>query len=49
MLNISIETGGEYWVSGSRKVKKDRLYKVNQGVEVDEDLKVAYLKIINNQ
>lgn len=41
---FDIDTGDEFWISGPRKDKNDRLYGGNQGVEIDEDVKEEYLK-----
>ena len=41
-----IDNGDEFWISGPRKDKNDRLYGGNQGVEIDEDIKEEYLKIL---
>lgn len=40
-----IENGDEFWISGPRKDRNDRLYGVNQGVEIDDDVKDEYLKL----
>ncbi len=44
---IEIESGNEYWISVPRKDKNDKLYGGNYGVEIDEDVKSEYLKLIN--
>ena len=41
------ESGDEFWISGIRKDENNRLYGGNQGVEIDEDIKEEYYKIIN--
>jgi len=43
----NIETGEDFWISGPRKDKNDRLYGGNQGVEIDEDVKIEYNKLIS--
>ncbi|MCK5401602.1 MAG: hypothetical protein KAJ28_08200 [Flavobacteriaceae bacterium] len=43
---FDIENGDEFWISGPRKDKNDRLYGGNQGVEIDEDIKEEYIKLI---
>ncbi|MCD2260678.1 hypothetical protein [Psychroserpens luteolus] len=40
-----IENGDEFWISGPRKDKNDRLYGGNQGVIVDDDVKDEYLEL----
>jgi len=44
---IDIDNGDEFWISGIRKDENNRLYGGNQGVEIDEDIKEEYYKIIN--
>lgn len=41
-----IESGNEYWISGPRKDRNDRLYGGNQGVSVDDDVREEYLKLV---
>jgi hypothetical protein len=41
---FDIDTGDEFWISGPRKDRNDRLYGGNQGVVIDEDVKEEYLK-----
>lgn len=36
------ETGNEYWISGPRRDKNDRLYGGNREVEIDEDAREEY-------
>jgi len=36
------ESGDEYWISGPRKDKDDRLYGGSRGVEVDADVRAEY-------
>lgn len=43
---FDIENGDEFWISGPRKDKNNRLYGGNQGVEIDEDIKEEYIKLI---
>lgn len=43
-----VESLEEYWISGPRKDENNRLYGGNQGVEVDEDIKEEYAKLIGN-
>ena len=44
----NIESGDEFWISGPRKDKHDRLYGGNMGVEIDEDIKAEYFEFIRN-
>lgn len=41
-----VSSGDEYWISGPRKDKNDRLYGGSHGVEVDDDVKDEYLQLI---
>ncbi len=41
------ETGDHYWLSGPRKDRNDRLYGGQRGVEIDDDVRLAYLELIN--
>ena len=43
---FDIENGNKFWISGPRKDKNDRLYGGNQGVEIDDDIKEEYIKLI---
>ena len=44
---IDVDNGDEFWISGPKKDRNDRLYGGQLGVEIDEDVKVEYFKIIN--
>ena len=44
---IDVDNGDEFWISGPQKDKNDRLYGGQLGVEIDEDVKDEYFKIIN--
>lgn len=44
---IDIDNGDEFWISGPKKDRNDRLYHGQLGVEIDEDVKEEYFKIIN--
>lgn len=44
---VDIDKGDEFWISGPKKDRNDRLYGGQLGVEVDEDVKEEYFKIIN--
>lgn len=41
-----IDNGDEFWISGPRKDQNDRLYGGNDGVEIDENVREEYLKLI---
>ena len=41
------ETGDHYWISGPRKDRNDRLYGGQRDVEIDDDVRLAYLEVIN--
>ena len=43
---FEVETGDEYWISGPRKDRNDRLYGGNRGVEIDEDVREEYFSYI---
>lgn len=38
----NVDTGAEFWISGPRKDRNDRLYGGNRGVEIDEDVRHEY-------
>ncbi|AZZ95380.1 1-deoxy-D-xylulose-5-phosphate synthase [Hahella sp. KA22] len=42
-----IESGDEYWISGPRKDRNDRLYGGNDGVVVDEDIAQEYFAYVS--
>ncbi|MFT7613115.1 MAG: hypothetical protein ACI9J3_002085 [Parvicellaceae bacterium] len=44
---FNIDTGDEFWISGPKKDQNDRLYGGNLNVEIDQEIKEEYLKIIN--
>lgn len=44
---IDVDNGDEFWISGPKKDRNDRLYGGQFGVEIDEDIKDEYFKIIN--
>jgi hypothetical protein len=37
-----IASGEEYWISGPRRDRDDRLYGGSRGVEIDDDVRVEY-------
>lgn len=41
-----VDTGDEFWISGPRKDKNDRLYGGNKGVTIDDDVLVEYKELI---
>ncbi len=47
--NYSDQNGNQHWISGPRKDQNDRLYGGNRGVEIDEDVKEEYLKLIGRK
>jgi hypothetical protein len=42
-----VDTGDEYWISGPRKDRNDRLYGGQLGVVIDDDAIDEYEKMIN--
>ncbi|MDB3907305.1 hypothetical protein N9355_07520 [Crocinitomicaceae bacterium] len=44
---FDIESGDEFWISGPRKDRQDRLYGGQLGVEIDTDIKNEYLKLLS--
>ena len=42
-----VDTGDEYWISGPRKDRNDRLYGGQSGVVIDDDVIDEYELIIN--
>lgn len=43
---FDVDTGDEYWISGPRKDRNDRLYGGNRGVEIDDDAQEEYYAYI---
>jgi len=43
---FNTENREEYWISGPRKDKHDRLYGGNLGVEIDPDVRDEYFELI---
>jgi hypothetical protein len=39
---FDVESGEQYWISGPRRDGTDRLYKSNDPVEIDEDVREEY-------
>jgi len=39
---FEVESGNQFWISGPRKDKNDRLYGGNRGVEIDDDVREEY-------
>jgi len=44
---LDIDTGDEYWISGPKKDRNDRLYGGQLGVEIDEDIRDEYFDLIS--
>ena len=44
---FEVESGDQYWISGPRKDKSDRLYGGNRGVEIDADVLEEYKHYLN--
>ena len=44
---IDVKNGDEFWISGPKKDRNDRLYGGQLGVEIDEDAKDEYFKLVN--
>lgn len=42
-----VTTGDEYWISGPRKDRNDRLYGGQHGVQIDKDVQQAYFELLN--
>ncbi len=43
---FDVDTGNQYWISGPRKDRNDRLYGGCDGVEIDEDARDEYFALI---
>ena len=43
---LDVDSGDEYWISGPRKDRNDRLYGGSRGVIVDADIRDEYLQLI---
>ena len=41
-----VDTGAEYWITGPRKDRDNRLYGGNRGVQVDDDVYDEYLEYL---
>ena len=44
---FDVETGEEFWISGPKKDRNDRLYGGQLNMEIDDDVKAEYLDIIH--
>ena len=42
---FELESGDEYWISGPRKDRNDRLYGGNRGVQLDDDVREEYERL----
>jgi hypothetical protein len=45
---FDVETGEQYWISGVRKDRQDRLYGGLHQVEIDDDARDEYFRIIGS-
>ncbi|BFP43206.1 hypothetical protein FGF1_40510 [Flavobacteriaceae bacterium GF1] len=45
---FDVDNGDEFWISGPRKDRNDRLYGGQLDVEIDEDVKVEYFNLIKS-
>jgi hypothetical protein len=43
---FDIDNGDEFWISGPKKDRKDRLYNSQEGIVVDEDIREEYHELI---
>ena len=43
---FDVESGEEFWISGPRKDRNNRLYGGNAGVEIDDDVYDEYMAIM---
>ena len=43
---FDVETGEEYWISGVKKDRQDRHWAGSGAVEIDEDAREEYLRIV---
>lgn len=39
-------TGDEFWISGPKKDRNDRLYGGHEGVEIDDDVRKEYFELL---
>jgi len=46
---VDMDNGDEFWISGPRKDRQDRLYGGQLGVEIDEDVREEYFELINGK
>ena len=46
---VDMDNGDEFWISGPRKDRQDRLYGGQFGVEIDEDVREEYFELINGK
>ena len=44
-----VDTGEEYWISGPKKDGSDRLYGERVPVEIDDDVRDEYWRVIRSQ
>lgn len=43
---IDVESRDEFWISGPKKDRNDRLYGGSEGVEIDDDVKEEYIGLL---
>jgi hypothetical protein len=43
---FDMDNGDEFWISGPRKDRNDRLYGGQDGVEIDEDVREEYFELM---
>lgn len=46
---VDSHSGEDYWISGPRKDQNDRLYGGNRGVEVDDDVREEYSRLVGKK
>jgi hypothetical protein len=46
---MDVETREQYWVSGPKKNRQDRHWAGGGPIEIDEDVRVEYLKLIGSK
>jgi hypothetical protein len=44
---VDVETGEQYWVSGVKKTRQDRHWPGSGPVEIDDDIRDEYRKLID--
>ena len=46
---FEVETGDHFWIFGPKKDRNDRLYGGQSGVEIDEDVREEYFRMIGKE